>query len=352
MDSAHTTILRDRKALLDRLGIPTRLAVWLRPQHGQAGDRVSKLGGNFDWPSGVAWPVCPGQDVHFDETEVQNDYYVPVAQFLKTDFPEVEFPSGSDILQVLWCPRYHEDPDTDCGMLGPRVSAFWHRIADLHPFPNPMPRCPNSSLLPFECRLNPMRVEDVAHWQDWTAEHRQVFEEFRTLQESQHAPIGEASEALAKLGFRFRGAFGPAPQDFPDAKTWMDLHQRAFRELLDIEAKRREARRASKQSRDVQEAMADLDLIQVPGSKLLGFPEWNGGDYPDCDCGEQMSHLVTFHQHEVGESSEWYWLYDPSSQDQAVHRSVSGTALFDGWVLAFYCTRCQHRPVKSLMLNS
>jgi hypothetical protein len=34
---------------------------------------------------------------------------VPVVQLLATDVPELLFPAGTDLLQIVWCPRLQYD---------------------------------------------------------------------------------------------------------------------------------------------------------------------------------------------------------------------------------------------------
>jgi hypothetical protein len=58
----------------------------------------SKVGGTFLWPKDEPWPVC---DVD------RALHLVPALQLRAEEFPEVGFPAGKDLLQVLWCPREH-----------------------------------------------------------------------------------------------------------------------------------------------------------------------------------------------------------------------------------------------------
>src|SRR5579871_2557077 len=100
-----------REEILSKLGVATLPAIWLRPKpQDKLASTTSKLGGPIAWPADVSWPICEARDVLMDYLTVQNDFLVPVGQFLKTDFPEISFPSGSDVLQILWCPRYHTHP--------------------------------------------------------------------------------------------------------------------------------------------------------------------------------------------------------------------------------------------------
>src|SRR5579871_5766091 len=116
-----------------------------------------------------------------DYLTVQNDFLVPVGQFLKTDFPEISFPSGSDVLQILWCPRYHTHPNGDIRMLGPNVKAFWHSTISLQRMTNPKPNCPDPTLVPEQCVLDPMRVADVPGFAVWTRAQKKKFDEIESF---------------------------------------------------------------------------------------------------------------------------------------------------------------------------
>ncbi|MBR7835274.1 hypothetical protein KDL01_18515 [Actinospica durhamensis] len=49
----------------------------------------------------------------------------PVVQFFRRDAPELPFPEGTDLLQILWCPGDHR------GALGPQPIARWRSTAEL-----------------------------------------------------------------------------------------------------------------------------------------------------------------------------------------------------------------------------
>ena len=116
------------------------------------------MGGPLLWPVDEAWPLCdgPAGGDHLDgepgEAEVP---LVPVLQLLADDVPELPFPEGTDVLQVLWCPFDHE-PDT-----APRPEVRWRRAADvggtLREAPAPDTEA-EPEHLPGPCVLHPERV--------------------------------------------------------------------------------------------------------------------------------------------------------------------------------------------------
>jgi hypothetical protein len=80
---------------------------------------------------------------------------VPVLQIRSQDIPEILFPPGTDLLQVLWCPNDHEE----CGF-GPAVNVFWRGAAKLTPFPvlKLQINSANKGYVPRQCRLQPETV--------------------------------------------------------------------------------------------------------------------------------------------------------------------------------------------------
>lgn len=58
----------------------------------------------------------------------------PVVQFFRRDAPELEFPEGTDLLQILWCPGDHP------GELGPQPIARWRTSSELTTAESVFPR--------------------------------------------------------------------------------------------------------------------------------------------------------------------------------------------------------------------
>ena len=61
------------------------------------GGAVSKVGGAFLWPPNEEWPASSGQP------------WIAVAQVLRADFPEMGFPEGADVFQLLWSGEWTDD---------------------------------------------------------------------------------------------------------------------------------------------------------------------------------------------------------------------------------------------------
>src|SRR5579884_4241417 len=153
-----------------------RETIRLHPRRGaDPGLAASKMGGLFLWPSDEPWPRCtidersgqwiedPPQSGRFylDDSLIapddaqHNDYLVGVLQVRQADVPQMPFPDGKDLFQLLWCPRYH--PDT----FAPYCRARWRRVADVdHPrteMPQPRRTDFDDELIPHLCVLSPER---------------------------------------------------------------------------------------------------------------------------------------------------------------------------------------------------
>jgi hypothetical protein len=303
MDRHLTAELEARSHILLELGVPTLPAVWLRPEADDgSGSEESKIGGQIGWPKGKPWPICDSVDFIADPCSEQNDYLVPVAQFRRDDFPEISFPEDSDILQLLWCPRFHRPKGVIVD--GPYLKAFWHAVADLEEVPNPEPSWADPGLVPNPCVWQPVWIDDAPVWRDLTA--------------------GQKAQVPGLL--QSRGALLMHPT--PESLQWMEGM-----------AGSSDAARYN-----------HYGLGTIPGTKLLGYAN---SDYqqapPVCNCGSAMAHLFTASARELDPSiGAWYWRYDPSFRSETIHSSVGPMEIgaLDGAVYVFYCDRCPERPVR------
>jgi Domain of unknown function (DUF1963) len=140
-----------------------RHAVRLHPRAGSPGARDSSLGGPVLWPRSQPWPRC--EDAHPAMTRSPQSEgpipLVPVLQLFAADVPELPFPAGTDVLQVMWCPFDHHE-------LGyaPRPEVFWRDTSQgsLEPAAPPRPAGARRDYLPSPCVLHPERVTDYPNW--------------------------------------------------------------------------------------------------------------------------------------------------------------------------------------------
>ena len=124
--------------------------VRLHPRFGdEPAINASKLGGTFLWPAEESWPVCSTHQIPL----------VSVLQLRANDFPEMPFPLGKDLFQMLWCPREHSE-SSESGRHWADPAFFWRKREDItRPrIENPAPLDPFYEYVPFPCRLMPERV--------------------------------------------------------------------------------------------------------------------------------------------------------------------------------------------------
>ncbi|MEV0373935.1 hypothetical protein AB0I10_29710 [Streptomyces sp. NPDC050636] len=220
----------DVTAALPELAAHARETTRLHPRPGAPTTADSSIGGPLLWPADEPWPVCSaprmvrrgepvpptltaglkqaqaereerrrsglgsrptreqlallddpalrGKSVnlvdytaHWYEPEAhpEPNPLVAIAQLHARDIPTVAFPSGTDLLQVLWCPTDHQDLPGQTRYWGPAVHLVWRRAADVTPAPNhrgtapPDPHDANDSYLPAPCVLHPEQVTEYQY---------------------------------------------------------------------------------------------------------------------------------------------------------------------------------------------
>ncbi|GAB1819159.1 hypothetical protein [Herbidospora sp. RD11066] len=172
----------DITAVFPVLDAYSRTAVRLHPRPGKPSMHDSHMGGPLIWPSDEPWPTC-GRTVKvaaapfrergwltmLDRVPESPIPMVGVAQFYARDIPEIPFPEGADLLQVLWCPGEHDMEDIGPG---PAPMLVWRRADDLTdvlvepPMRDdgaPAGDFGSESYLPRPCVLHPERVTEYPH---------------------------------------------------------------------------------------------------------------------------------------------------------------------------------------------
>lgn len=92
-----------------------RTTVRLHPRRGVPGARDSHIGGPLWWPAAEPWPSC-GEHRDVNGRQLGPYPLVAVAQLTAADFPELRFPDGTDLVQVLWCTDWHDQPHPEGGV--------------------------------------------------------------------------------------------------------------------------------------------------------------------------------------------------------------------------------------------
>ncbi|MCO6008916.1 DUF1963 domain-containing protein [Actinoallomurus purpureus] len=114
------------------------------------------------WPRSQPWPYC-GDDhppTGYAPPHAGPQPLVPVLQLFAADVPELPFPAGKDVLQLLWCPFDHE-----AGYV-PRPELFWQDGSMRGPVLSapPRPEGAREEYLPDPCVLHPERVVEYPNW--------------------------------------------------------------------------------------------------------------------------------------------------------------------------------------------
>ncbi|MFC4062359.1 DUF1963 domain-containing protein [Planomonospora corallina] len=142
--------------LFPELAGQSRTTVRLHPRRGAPAVTDSSMGGPLLWPAGEPWPHCEARR-HDDPSGLWGRVaMVPILQLYARDVPELPFPAGTDLCQVLWCPVTHE-PD-----YVPVVRVVWR---DSRPVTDvlgevPAPIESEEEYLPVPCVLSPERVRE------------------------------------------------------------------------------------------------------------------------------------------------------------------------------------------------
>jgi hypothetical protein len=240
------------RELFPELAGQERTTVRLHPRYGdEPALDASKLGGTFLWPAEEPWPVCPAHEIPF----------VSVLQLCAADFPEMPFPPGADLFQVLWCPREHADVPHCLLQPDPMYWAdphfFWrNRMEITRPrSDNPPPREAYYEYVPLPCRLLPERV----------IEYPSIYE---------------------------------LPQDLVDRiYNWQDHN-------LSEEGTHR--------------CSYEGELSVALGTKVGGYLQWIQDPWiPTCTCGTLMEHLLTM------ATVEWNGLIDRSWTPVEEHKILA-----------------------------
>lgn len=219
-----------------QFSLPQRTAILLHPRRIEVPDLfASKVGGRCAWPRGEPWPMC---------TE-ENNPFVNVMQLTKADVPQLPFPDGKDLFQLLWCPGDHEETD-----FSPLSRIYWRNSHEIEPVHAPPfhGEYYNRYHVPLECKIFPESIQETE----------------------------------------------PYPENEEEISEWV-----------------------------VQNAQQDLEFLKVPesyyvdaysslfscspGTKIGGYPAFVQDPYfPDCSCGQTMSHLLTVSSNDLGDGGSWF----------------------------------------------
>ncbi|MGW0134114.1 DUF1963 domain-containing protein [Streptomyces sp. NPDC003299] len=169
VERTFTGLPYDLDDLVPELAGLGRRTTLLLPKSGSPGVRESSLGGPLLWPADEPWPTC-GQPGHWawpDEKSPPGTVpMVPVAQLFARDVPELSFPEGRDILQLVWCPLIHPQDQAHAAL--PKL--YWRREADvlavgvLRDIPAPQAGEYEEEFMPSPCAVFPAPAVEYPNW--------------------------------------------------------------------------------------------------------------------------------------------------------------------------------------------
>ncbi len=190
----------DIAAAIPAFAALAKQTVRLHPRSGSEPPmNASKLGGRFLWSQDESWPICTEPKGEREESfsPPHEHMYVPVLQLRRDEFPELAFPDGTNLFQLLWCPNNHELSHS------PVRKVFWRaeiEITDpLERMPHPTPV--EEEYLPRPCQLHPERVTEYPGGSDLPEVLSGTLQQWEEENENESIYFSELSTAPGtKLG--------------------------------------------------------------------------------------------------------------------------------------------------------
>ena len=196
--------------------------VALRPRRGEPGIRDSHVGGPMLWPADEPWPHCADADHGSADDSAP---MVSVAQLYATDVPEIAFPEGTDLVQILWCPEVHGLPKPQ--FQGKQCRVFWRRSSGVVHGPGVQPDPwehwdAEWDEVPRPCVLHPERVVEYPWWEELPAGLRKQLDDSEELH---YLYRGKSLKGGWKVGGSKSWASSDMPEslDCPDCGAPLDL---------------------------------------------------------------------------------------------------------------------------------
>lgn len=264
-----------------------RTAIRMHPRRGAPGVDESSMGGPLLWPADEPWPHCAREH----EDEGGPVALLPMLQAHARDLPELpgwEWPDGTDVLQVLWCPNDHRDPSIDPWYHGPIPTLFWRGSADVRD----VLRTPPASR--FACDPEYYHPADDCYTPTPCVVHPEAVTEYP-----------DTCELPKDLAQRIH--------------EWADSAGQQYHSELSI----------------------------APGCKIGGWPTWHLTDLHaiDCRCGARMRPLITV------ASSEWHggghgWIPAEDRPDTQDSDPLDISVGRHGQVRVFACPTSLDHPIR------
>ncbi|KAI0559942.1 hypothetical protein FGB62_130g138 [Gracilaria domingensis] len=220
---------------------------------------------------------------------------ISVLQLRRSDVPQLVFPDGKDVFQLLWCPTQdHED-----AAYGPLSKTFWRNSKAIH---NVLKRAPQDFIdegeqcIPHECRLQIEEVEEYPPLHSLNAKQQKAIKKY--IEQHGQDDISAVNGSM-------------------DDEAYYSLFEPA------------------------------------PMSKVGGYVSWIQDAETFCcaKCGTIMHHLLTISSTEIGEDgSRWNVMFSENGQlveDEMREQFDTGLCLGDmGSYYVMVCRTCEDRPIQ------
>lgn len=293
----------DPVAAFPELAPLARTTVRLHPRRAPDGPiDASKMGGNFLWPLAEPWPADDESRINeMNRGTVHNEEppilpgtsipYAPILQLRAEDFPEMPFPAGADLFQLLWFPYWVQFPPDDEEIMSILDHRTYWRRAD---------------------------------------------------------GIGERRSRNPAMVRRFHGEFAHPCRLHPERVT-------EYPSAFDLNAKlERRINKWKRTPKIADEDDEPIDYYHwecsvCPSTKIGGYLYYIQGKHkpPTCACGRGMDHLLTVALDEWSGCTEQRWR--PIEEGGPTGRSPGNTP-FDNGRLTFYlyvCRTCPDFPTRA-----
>lgn len=260
-------------------------SVRLHPRRGEVPNLASsKLGGAFLWPENELWP----------RNDVFNAPYIPVLQINSADIPQMLFPDGKNLMQFLWVPIPSENAESHL-LCVPLIC--WRSIENIKSLNTNLPIfLPDNYMSPNHCKLT---FEQITEYP--------AYEELDIEQINQLESEVSVSEILS--------IYSSAENSIADANLY---------------------------------AQYRLNLSVCLCNKMGGHVFWiQKPEWPICDCGRNMEHLLTLSDFEIDSGSWIRWLPIEDRPQWKIPSIREEIAMAPGWNLgggAYYCFVCRSCP--------
>jgi hypothetical protein len=287
-----------------------RTCVRLHPRSAPDGAvDASKMGGTLLWPLGEPWPAYDEARVdRFVQQLLEDDMigeggripegtsipFAPILQLRAADFPEMPFPDGTDLFQLLWFPYLVHIPGaakTPDSSLDHRV--YWRRVEAIGARCTFNPEMVERHLGTFArpCRLDPETVVEYPNSQDLDPKLERRIDRWKAVKKVEHD--------------------GDSPIDF---YNW--------------------------------------ECSVCPSTKLGGHVFWvQEKKVPTCACGRAMTHLLTVADSESdgGTFRRWEPIEDRVHGEDTDWMEASPFGIDNfGYFYLFVCRNCDGFPTRAV----